>query len=278
MSHEVFTLIIFSGAIIAGLIGSLTGLGGGIIIIPLLTLGLGVDIQYAIGAALISVIATSSGSAITFFKQGITNLRIGILLEVATTIGAIAGAFLTAVIPANAIAVMFGILLVFSSVFSLIRKSENKPPQESGYWAHTLKLEGSYTDNGRNVFYTVRNILGGFFMMTFAGIMSGLLGIGSGALKVMAMDNIMGMPFKVSTTTSSFMIGVTAVASVVIYLQRGYIVPSIAAPVMLGVLIGAITGAKTLKNAKTQTLKLLFTLIVGIIAMQMIYKGLHGSF
>ena len=276
MSVDSFSLITFIGSLAAGLLGALTGLGGGVIIIPLLTLGLGVDLHYAIGASLISVIATSSGAAAAYVKEGITNMRIGMFLEIATTLGAvIAGAFLTTYLPKSILEVIFGFILLFSAFMSTRKKINHEDHGNPGYWASTFKLNGSYpTPQGIN-FYTVRNVIGGWIMMFFAGIMSGLLGIGSGALKVLAMDNIMRVPFKVSTTTSNFMIGVTAAASAVIYFQKGYIVPGIAAPVMLGVLIGAMLGAKILVKAQTKWLRWGFAIVVTYLAIQMIYNGVQ---
>lgn len=276
MSVDSFSLITFIGSLAAGLLGALTGLGGGVIIIPLLTLGLGVDLHYAIGASLISVIATSSGAAAAYVKEGITNMRIGMFLEIATTLGAvIAGAFLTTYLPKSILEVIFGFILLFSAFMSTRKKINHEDHGNPGYWASTFNLNGSYpTPQGIN-FYTVRNVIGGWIMMFFAGIMSGLLGIGSGALKVLAMDNIMRVPFKVSTTTSNFMIGVTAAASAVIYFQKGYIVPGIAAPVMLGVLIGAMLGAKILVKAQTKWLRWGFAIVVTYLAIQMIYNGVQ---
>ena len=202
MTILVFTLIILIGAYFAGLLGSLTGLGGGFVIIPLLTLVLHVDIHYAIGASLVSVIATSSGSAAAFVKEGITNLRLGMFLEIATTAGAMCGAILATHIPTSYIAILFGLILMFSALLSLKKKAENIV-REKSYLAEKLKLSGSYPGPNGAIEYSVTRVGGGFFMMIFAGVISGLLGIGSGALKVIAMDTIMRIPFKVSTTTSN---------------------------------------------------------------------------
>lgn len=276
MTVDSFSLITFAGSFVAGLLGALTGLGGGVIIIPLLTLGLGVDLHYAIGASLISVIATSSGAAAAYVKEGITNMRIGMFLEIATTLGAvIAGAFLTSYLPKNILEIIFGCILLFSAFMSTRKKVNHEDHGAPGRWAAAFKLNGSYPTPQGPSFYTVRNVVGGWIMMFFAGMMSGLLGIGSGALKVLAMDNIMRVPFKVSTTTSNFMIGVTAAASAVIYFQKGYIVPGIAAPVMIGVLIGAMFGARVLVKAQTQWLRWGFAVVVTYLAIQMIYNGMH---
>ena len=278
MSFDIFSLIAFAGAILAGLLGSLTGLGGGVIIIPLLTLGLGIDLHYAIGASLVSVIATSSGSAAAYVKEGISNMRIGMFLEIATTIGAISGAFLAMYLPANAIAIVFGFILLFSVYMSTRKKSMHPIEEIPGSWAAKLKLNGSYPTAQGPQKYAVKNIFGGFSVMWIAGILSGLLGIGSGALKVLAMDNVMKMPFKVSTTTSNFMIGVTAAASAVIYFQNGYVIPSIVGPVMLGVLIGAMMGSRLLMKVDTKWLKWIFAIVVTYLAFQMMYNGYIGTF
>lgn len=278
MSVLIFSIIAFLGSFLAGLLGALTGLGGAVVIIPLLTLVLGVDFHYAIGAGLISVIATSSGAAAAYVKEGITNMRIGMFLEIATTLGAvIAGAFLTNYLPKNILGIIFGAILLFSAFMSLRKKINHEDHGKSGSLATTLKLNGNYPTNEGLSFYTVRNVIGGWIMMFFAGVMSGLLGIGSGALKVLAMDNIMRIPFKVSTTTSNFMIGVTAAASAVIYFQKGYIIPSIGAPVMLGVLVGAMFGAKILVKAQTKWLRYGFAIVVTYLAIQMIYNGIYGK-
>lgn len=277
MTTLTFTLILLAGAYLAGLLGSLTGLGGGFVIIPLLTLVLKVDIHYAIGASLVSVIATSSGSAAAFVKEGITNMRLGMFLEIATTTGAFTGAVLAIYTPVQFIAILFGAILIFSAILSVKKKTEVITHQKS-FLAEKLKLNSSYPGSKGIVEYSVIRVVGGFFMMVFAGIISGLLGIGSGALKVIAMDNIMRIPFKVSTTTSNFMIGVTAAASAVVYLQRGYISPGLSMPVVIGVLIGAFTGSKILVNTKSSNwLRYMFAVVIFFLAIQMIYHGIKGN-
>jgi uncharacterized membrane protein YfcA len=277
MSVIVFTVILLFGSYFAGLLGSLTGLGGGFVIIPLLTLLLHVDIHYAIGASLVSVIATSSGSAAAYVKEGITNIRLGMFLEIATTAGAFTGAIIAIYIPAHFIAILFGVILMLSAIMSLRERAEQITTQKT-FLAKTLKLNGNYPVNGELVEYGVSNVAGGFFMMLFAGVISGLLGIGSGALKVLAMDGVMRIPFKVSTTTSNFMIGVTAAASAVIYLQRGYIHPALAMPVVIGVLFGAMSGSKILVNTKSSAwLRWVFAIVVTVLAVQMIYHGFTGK-
>jgi uncharacterized membrane protein YfcA len=274
MTVIVFTIILLIGSYFAGLLGSLTGLGGGFVIIPLLTLVLHVDIHYAIGASLVSVIATSSGSAAAYVKEGITNMRLGMFLEIATTAGAFSGAILATYVPTHFIAIIFGVILLFSAVMSL-RKKADQVVQQKSFLATKLKLNSTYPGEHGEIAYGVSNVGGGFVMMLFAGIISGLLGIGSGALKVVAMDGIMRIPFKVSTTTSNFMIGVTAAASAVIYLQRGYIDPGLTMPVVIGVLLGALSGSKILVQATSSTwLRWVFAIVVGILAIQMGYSGI----
>jgi len=277
MSVIVFTVILLLGSYFAGLLGSLTGLGGGFIIIPLLTLLLRVDIHYAIGASLVSVIATSSGSAAAYVREGITNIRLGMFLEIATTAGAFTGAVLAIYVPTHFIAIIFGLILIFSAIMSLRNKVEQIVHKET-FLSKKLRLGGTYPVNGGVVEYGVSNIAGGFFMMVFAGIISGLLGVGSGALKVVAMDGIMRIPFKVSTTTSNFMIGVTAAASAVVYLQRGYIHPGIAMPVVVGVLLGAISGSRILLHtSSSKWLRWVFAIVVTVLSVQMIYNGIRGN-
>lgn len=277
MSVYLFSLIIFIGSCAAGLVGSLTGLGGGVIIIPLLSY-MGLDLHYAIGTALVAVIATSSGSAAAYVKEGVTNMRIGMFLEIATTIGAVVGAFLVAsrIVPVYIVAIIFGLILIFSAINSIRKKSETILDDSSNA-ALKLKLNGSYPTAHGEVSYGVKNVAGGFAMMVLAGILSGLLGIGSGAMKVIAMDNIMRIPFKVSTTTSNFMIGVTAAAGAFIYLQKGYIAPQLCLPVVVGVLLGAMLGSKILLKSDTGNLRTVFAVIIFIVAIDMIYKGFTGN-
>ncbi|HEY9256980.1 sulfite exporter TauE/SafE family protein [Chitinophaga sp.] len=272
-----FTLILLGGAFMAGLLGSLTGLGGGVVIIPLLALVFHVDIRYAIGTALVASIATSSGSASAYVKEGITNIRLGMFLEIATTTGAVVGALIAVYMPTNVVAVIFGLVLIFSSLMSFRKKMEMPTGAQKSKLATQLRLNSSYPTAEGTVNYEVHHVPGGYFMMTFAGVMSGLLGIGSGALKVLAMDNIMRIPFKVSTTTSNFMIGVTAAASAVVYLQRGYISPGLCMPVVLGVLAGAFAGSKLLTRANVKWLRIVFSVVIGFLALQMIYNGVTGK-
>ncbi len=277
MTILTFTLILLVGAYLAGLLGSLTGLGGGVVVIPLLTLVFQVDIRYAIGAALLASIANSSGAASAYVKEGITNIRLGMFLEIATTIGAVIGAVLAVYTPTNTIAILFGVILLFSAAMTLRRKNQ-EALTEGSKLASVLKLNGSYPTKDGVVHYKLKNVGAGFSIMTVAGILSGLLGIGSGALKVLAMDSAMRIPFKVSTTTSNFMIGVTAAASAVVYLQRGYMDPAIAFPVVLGVLGGAFTGSKLLTRMDPKVLKYIFCVAIIFVAAEMMYNGFNHKF
>lgn len=277
MTILTFTIILLLGAYLAGLAGSLTGLGGGVVIIPLLTLFFHVDIRYAIGAALVSSIATSSGSASAYVKEGITNVRLGMFLEIATTTGAVIGAILAIYTPVNIVAILFGVMLIFSAAMTLRKKNESALTQGSKL-SYLLKLNSSYPGKEGRIDYKLTNVGAGFSIMTVAGMLSGLLGIGSGALKVLAMDTAMKVPFRVSTTTSNFMVGVTAAASAVVYLQRGYIDPGIAFPVIIGVLAGAFTGSKLLMRINVKSLKLIFSIAITLIALNMIYNGFNHKF
>jgi hypothetical protein len=270
-----FSALVWLGSFAAGFLGALTGLGGGVVLTPLLTLVFGVDIRYAIGASLVSVIGTSSGAAAAYVKEGYSNIRIGMFLEVATTLGALVGALLAAWVSTGVIAVIFGLVLIYSAYLS------NRPRPEAidtapDRLASALKMNGSYpTPDGPRAYY-VHAVPGGFALMLVAGVLSGLLGIGSGAVKVLAMDQIMRIPFKVSTTTSNFMIGVTAAAGAGVYLRRGYVDPGLAMPIVLGVLPGALLGSRVLLGARVHALRLIFSLVVGGLGAEMIYKGLTG--
>ncbi|WP_121245973.1 sulfite exporter TauE/SafE family protein [Mucilaginibacter phyllosphaerae] len=277
MTILTFTLLLLVGAYLAGLVGSLTGLGGGVVIIPLLTLVFHVDIRYAIGAALLASIANSSGAASAYVKEGITNIRLGMFLEIATTIGAVIGALIAVYTPTNTIAILFGSILLFSAAMTL-RKKNQEALLVGSPAADKLKLNNSYPTKDGEVSYKLKNVGAGFSIMTLAGVFSGLLGIGSGALKVLAMDSTMHIPFKVSTTTSNFMIGVTAAASAVVYLQRGYMDAGIAFPVVLGVLAGAFTGSKLLPKIDARVLKYIFCVAIVFVAAEMIYNGYNHKF
>jgi len=274
----VFIPLVLLGSFLAGLLGALTGLGGGVVIVPLLVMVFHVHIKYAIGASLISVIATSSGAAAAYVREGFTNIRIGMFLEIATTLGALLGAFLAARLAPEMIAIVFGSVLIISSVLSARRWHEEKFTGPPDRWATLLRLNSAYpTPHGREK-YSVCRVPAGFGMMFGAGTLSGLLGIGSGAFKVLAMDQVMRIPFKVSTTTSNFMIGVTAAASAGIYLRRGFVAPPLVMPVVLGVLTGSVVGTRLLVKAKTKLLRIIFALVIAALGVEMIYGGITGRF
>ena len=278
MTILAFTLILLAASYCAGLLGSLTGLGGGVVVIPVLTLCFGVDFHYAVGAALVASIATSSGSGSAYVKEGVTNIRLGMFLEIATTIGAVCGAAVAIYLNSNTIAIIYGGVLVLTAAMQQRRKSDHDGVVGSEM-ARRLKLFSSWPQkDGTMKQYQLRHVGGGFSVMYVAGVLSGILGIGSGVLKVIAMDGIMKVPFKVSTTTSNFMMGVTACASAVIYVQRGNIVPGMACPVMIGVLFGALTGAKLLKRLDVRLLRRIFCIVILMVAANMIYQGATGKF
>jgi uncharacterized membrane protein YfcA len=270
-------LLVWLGSFFAGLLGSLTGLGGGVVIVPLLVLAFGVDIRYAAGASLISVIATSSGAAAAYTKEGYSNIRIGMFLEVATTAGAILGAFLAVRMATNVLGVIFGVVLIVSALLSIREKSEQPGAGRPDSLASRLRMDSVYPTAQGPRSYRVRHVPAGFTMMFGAGAISGLLGIGSGAFKVLALDQVMRVPFKVSTTTSNFMIGVTAAASAGIYLRRGFITPGLAMPVVLGALLGSVLGTFILVRARTKWLRSVFSLVILALGIEMIYGGFTGK-
>jgi uncharacterized membrane protein YfcA len=278
VDEAVFDILVAIASFLAGVIGALIGLGGGVIITPLLVLVFDVDIRYAMGAALCSVIATSSGAAAAYLRDGISNMRIGLFLCVATTIGAVCGALLAVVLDQAVLSVIFGAALFATVLLSLRKKPEQRGTDASDPLAVKLRLPGTMPASNGSIRYTVHHVLPGFGVMWVAGVLSGLLGIGSGAFKVVAMDQIMRIPFKVTTATSNFMIGVTAAASVGVYLKRGYLDPTLVAPVALGVLAGAFFGAKLLNVAPVKLLKAIFLTAVSVIAVQMIARGLGINF
>ncbi|MDQ1693274.1 MAG: uncharacterized protein QOH85_809 [Acidobacteriaceae bacterium] len=276
MTILTFTLAVFATSVVAGLLGALTGLGGGVVVTPVLALLFHVDLRYAIGASLVSVIATSSGAAAAYVREGFSNIRIGMFLEIATTLGALVGAYLTAMVSTHAIGIVFGVVLLYSAISTMRAKHDAATAPATDGLAAKLRLEGEYPADGGMKSYIARRVPGGFAVMFLAGGLSGLLGIGSGAVKVLAMDQIMRLPFKVSTTTSNFMIGVTAAASAGIYISRGYIRPSLAMPVMLGVLGGSLLGSRILVRARVSTLRRIFGIVIVALGIEMIYSSLTG--
>jgi uncharacterized membrane protein YfcA len=271
-----FTLTIGLGSLVAGFLGARTGLGGGVVIVPLLVLAFGVDIHYAIGASLVSVIATSSGAAAAYVREGYSNIRAGMFLEIATTLGALSGASIAARVSANGLATVFGVALLYSAYLSSHRSDRASEDLAPDRWAAALRLDSVYPTTSGPKAYRVQHVPAGFSLMYAAGVLSGLLGIGSGAVKVLAMDQAMRLPFKVSTTTSNFMIGVTAAASAGVYLHRGYIDPGLAMPVVLGVLLGSLQGARVLAIADSDRLRLVFTWVIVALGVEMLFNGVTG--
>jgi uncharacterized membrane protein YfcA len=278
MSPLAFTLIAFAASVAAGVLGSLLGLGGGIIVVPVLTLLLHVDIRYAIGASIVSVIATSSGAAAAYVREHMTNLRVAMLLELGTTTGALTGAYLAGVIGGRWLFLIFGLVLGYSALAMLRKRKDepgmNVPPDRL---ADRLRLHDAYYDEaaGRTIEYRVTHAPLGLGLMYVAGVVSGLLGIGSGALKVPAMDLAMRLPIKVSTATSNFMIGVTAAASAGVYFARGDIDPFVAAPVAAGVLVGATAGSRLLGRLQSRTIRVVFIVVLLYVSGEMLWKGLR---
>jgi len=274
-----FTVLVFAISVSAGLLGSLLGLGGGIIVVPALTLLLHIDIRFAIGASIVSVIATSSGAAAAYVRDGMTNLRVAMYLEMGTTAGALSGAYLAGVIPVRSLYVIFGVVMGYSAL-AMFRKRHAElalavVPADG--LADRLALHSSYVDEaaGREIEYRVTGSRIGMGLMYVAGVVSGLLGIGSGALKVPAMDLAMRLPIKVSTATSNFMIGVTAAASAGVYFARGQVDPFVAGPVAMGVLTGALGGSKLLGRLQSSLIRKVFVAVLLWVSLEMLLKGVR---
>jgi uncharacterized membrane protein YfcA len=273
-----FELAVFCVSLAAGLLGALLGLGGGIIVVPALTLLFKIDIRYAIGASIVSVIATSSGAAAAYVRERMANIRVAMVLEIATASGALTGAFIAGLVQPRWLYIIFGLILGYSSLMMFRRGHSEGLATRRAPWADFLKLHSSYYDEAqrRNVTYRVVRTRVGLGLMYVAGVVSGLLGIGSGALKVPALDLAMHLPIKVSTATSNLMIGVTAAASAAVYFRRGDIDPFVAAPVAMGVLLGAVIGARLLGRLHNSTIRGVFVAILVWISVQMLWKGIRG--
>jgi uncharacterized membrane protein YfcA len=271
-----FTAQVLGMSVIAGTLGSMLGLGGGVIIIPGLTLLMGVDIRYAVGASIVAVIATSSGAAAAYLRDRLTNVRLAMLLEIATTLGALSGAVLAGWVSSRVLYLVFAAALSYSAWAMLGRTDKELPHGVAEHpWSAKLGLASSYPDPalGREVGYVVAGLPLGLGLMYAAGVLSGLLGIGAGSLKVPAMDRVMRLPMKVSTATSNFMIGVTAAGSAWIYYGRGDIPPLLAAPVALGVLGGSAIGTRLLMRMRSERVRVIFVGVLLIIAVQMVLRG-----
>ncbi len=271
-----FLLLVFFISIFAGVFGSIVGLGGGIVIIPVLTIFLGVDIHFAIGASIVAIIGTSSGAASTYVKDKVTNLRVGMFLELGSASGAIVGAAIAAYTNSPALKLIFGLILLATVVPTLMKIGEDIPrsPELKGL-SKILGLKGSYTEtDGTPIHYNADRPVSGLAGTAAAGVLSGLLGIGGGGFKVLSMDLAMKLPMKVSTTTSNFMIGVTAAASAGIYYARGDVDPLIIAPVALGILVGSAIGARILLRSRNPTVRKAFALVLAVTAVEMVLSAL----
>ncbi len=276
MTILTFAVLLLFFSILAGLLGSLTGLGGGIVVIPVLVVLFDINIHFAMGASLISVIATSSGAAAAYLREGYSNIRIGMYLETAAVLGALIGALLVSIVPKELLTVIFSCVLFLSAYLTIQRHEERENYNVSHHWATHLQLDGTYPKHDRKIHYHVQQAPLGLLLMGIAGLLSGLLGIGSGSLKVLAMDQALRLPYKVSTTTSNFMIGITAATSAGIYFENGYINPTITFPVMIGVLAGSFLGAKLLPNIRIQPLRIIFSIVICCMGLQMLYQTFIG--
>lgn len=275
------TLLIFLISISAGLAGSILGLGGGIIIVPVLTLLFGVPMRTAVAASTVSIIATSTGAAVAYLQDRLTNVRVAMWLEMGTTAGALTGALLAGLIQPRILFLLFGLLLAYSGYNMFKTRKRDGSPRSlvQDDFSRRLQLGGSFHDHAldRQVDYEVTRSIPGLIIMYFSGIAAGMLGIGAGIFKVMAMDQVMGMPFKASTATSNFMIGVTAASGAVVYFARGDVKPMVAGPVVLGVFIGSLIGARLMLRMKATTIRKLFIPLILYTAVMMIYKGLRSA-
>lgn len=275
MTLYTFLSLLFFIAFITGILGALTGLGGGVILIPFLVIGLKINIYYAMGASLMCVIATSSGAAIAHMQENYSNLRLGLFLITSAVIGAIIGASLLLILKANFIEIIFGSVLLISAFLAFRRKEDNKYSQKSHSWALFLKLPAKHPLI-KNTIYPVQRVPEAWGVMLIGGILSSLLGIGSGALNIVAMDLIMRLPYQVAAATSNFIIGVLASVSAGIYFSRGYIDPVLTFPLVIGVLLGSFLGGKLLHKTNIKLLRLIFSILIITLGLQMIYKGFKG--
>lgn len=280
MTPLLFLILMYVVSVGAGLLGSLLGLGGGIIVVPALTLLFGVDIRLAIAASIVSVIATSCGGAARYIRQGLANMRLGMLLEVTTVSGALAGAYLGGLLSPRALYLVFGAVLGAVAVRMLVAGGDGTPPRVvPDALSKRLKLGGAYRDaaTGTDVVYDVGRTGVGLGVSGLAGVMSGLLGIGGGAVKVPMMNLAMGVPMKAATATSNMTIGITAATSATLFFLRGDLHPFVAAPVAAGVLTGATLGAHLLPKLKGGAVKVIFVVVLLYVAGQMLYRGWGGA-
>jgi uncharacterized membrane protein YfcA len=274
-TYFMMSLVLLPISVIAGFIGSILGLGGGVIVVPVLTLVFGVDIRYAVAASLISIIATSSGAAASFLKDHLTNVRLAILLEIGTVFGAMSGFLLSTALKSSSLFLCFGGFLLFSAVM-MFRQKKDSRAEINHPWSENLGLHSKFPEKGEWIHYKIANVPFGLISMYVAGVFSAILGIGSGIFKIMAMDGAMKVPMKVSSATSNFMIGVTASASAGAYFLRGDIKPEIASPVAIGIIVGAWIGAKVMPKMNAASIRKVFIVVMVIVSIQMIMKGLQG--
>lgn len=278
-----FTISVGLMSLGAGVLGGMLGMAGGIFVVPALTLFFDVPIHHAVGASLISVIACSCGSAASAMEHHLANVRLAILLEIGTTLGALTGVALAGVFSPSVLYFLFSMVLILSA-YEMLQKArrgehsghENVPPDR---WAEVLRLNSSYPDSlsGAVISYRVARVKLGLVLMYFAGAASSLLGIGSGVLKVPAMDSALRLPIKVSSATSNFMIGVTGAASAGIYYVRGDVILEIAAPVALGSLIGAYLGTLLLARTPSERVRALFIMVLLGLAIKMFLTAIQGG-
>ncbi|MGD0289684.1 MAG: sulfite exporter TauE/SafE family protein [Candidatus Binataceae bacterium] len=264
---------LFALSIGAGFVGALSGLGGGVFIVPGLVILAHIPMHIAVGASLISVVATSAGASVAFVRDGWTNLRVAIILECATVTGAVVGAYMAGLISPPILELLFALMMLQSAWFAMKSQGEFLLPQ-SDVLCTRLRLGGQTPDDdGTMRSYGVVNLPGGAALMVIAGMISGLLGIGAGAVKVTAMDYLMKLPLKVSSATSNFMIGVTAGAGALVFLSRGDVAATVAAPVALGVTAGALIGGRVLPCVNVGALRRLFVIILVLIAIEMGWRA-----
>ena len=277
MSAALFLLLLFGTSVLTGALGAMLGLGGGTLLVPILTIFFGINLHFAMGASLVSVIATSSGAAAGFLLLGLSNIRIGLFLALPTIIGALIGASLVGVVPARVLELIFGIAIGAAGLITIRQpRLDAPPPVDADPLAVVYALEGSYYDRalGREVRYRARAVRFGAGAMLGAGVLSGMLGIGAGAFTVLAMDSVMKLPMKVATATSNFLIGITAAASAGIFFGRGDVHPLVAGPVAIGVLLGALLGTRILARLPNTTIRRLFIVVVFYLSLSMILRGL----
>ena len=268
-----FDLIIIAVSIVSGCFGAMLGLGGGVILIPVLVSVLGVDVKSAIAASLVAVVTTSGAAALIRGRDSMSNYRVGVTLEVAAGLGAIAGAVLATLAPGDVLTMLFGVSLLATGALSWRAVDDTERVLPQTWWGRVLQLDGvEETKEGLKV-YHVQKVPVGLGVMTIAGLLSGMLGIGSGAYKVLAMDTCMRMPFRVSTITSNFMIGITAASGVMVYLRDGMVDPTIAGPVLIGIVPGAMFGSWLVPKIHVSTLKKIFLIVIVLVGLQMMFKG-----